>query len=59
MQNPLNDLDFSQKAMLFLVVFIVGIFLWDVINNNVLDKVTVNEILKSIGKIFTNQIGGN
>jgi hypothetical protein len=58
MQNPLNDLDFSQKAMLFLVVFIVGIFLWDVINNNVLDKVTVNEILKSIGKIFTNQIGG-
>jgi len=53
MKNPFKGIEFSTGIMVFLIVFLLMLFLFDIIFNNALDRIDFTELLKLISSAFT------
>ena len=54
-RNPLKDLEFPERVLLALVIFIIGLFIWDSVANGALDRTNIIDVFKAIEDIFTYQ----
>ena len=51
-RNRFKNIGFPEKVMIFFVIFIFGLFLWDITFNGALERTDFVEILKVIGENF-------
>jgi len=49
----LRHLDFAEKVIICFILFLLGVFLWDISFNGALEKATFVDILKTIGEAFS------
>lgn len=52
MRNPFKKLDFPDKVMLFLAVFLIIVFAIDYMTSETIELKDTTEVLKSIGEVF-------
>ena len=52
MRNPFKRLEFPERVMLCLVIFLLIAFIIDAINNGGVENSSITEALKAIGEIF-------
>lgn len=48
----IRKLDFPEKVIICFVLFLLGLFLWDISFNGALEKTTFVDMLKTIGEAF-------